>query len=251
MKAAYLDDAEPAAVSHAVRDVLERRGALVSEHLHSRVRFRGLTPGELSWSREGYVGIYQHTGERDVELRLLLRARWPYRMLWTVALLNVLAALTVIVTNPSGTVWFLAAFTMGFALLTAGILYVGTLRSVRAEERALLSDFETAIHEGIAGAHLLSEDEAELQRLEAELDGEIARRRLAAERKADGDGFRARRKPSFSLRPFRKTPPSTRVEPSVPVAVRDASDDELSQRRAELLRRKAELEARRREMETR
>lgn len=248
MKAAFLDDAEPVAVSHAVRDVLEQRGALVSEHLHSRVRFRGLTPGKYAWSRDGYVGIYQNTGERSVEVRLLLRARWPYRILLGVATLNVLGIIATIALQPSGTVFFLVAFLAAFALLAAGVLYLGTLKHVRAEERALMDAFEAEFQKDIAGASILDQEEAELRRLEAELEGEIARRRVKAQRK--GEPRLRVPKPSFSLRPNRKTP--TAVAPTAggarSVEVQDASDDDLAARREELLRRKAELEARRETM---
>lgn len=238
MKTAFLDDAEPEAVSHAVRAVLERRGALVSEHLHSRVRFRGLVPQKLSWAREGYVGIYQRTGEREVEVRLLLRAAWPFRILWTVALLNVVTAVLVAIINPSGTVWFVAAFLCAFALLVAAILYLGTLKHVRAEERAIMDDFEAELQTGIEGASVLDEEARALAQAEAELDAEIARRRLAKTRASEPRAAR----PRFSLRPGKKRPASPSEE-DVPVA--DASTGELEARRAELLRRKAELEARR------
>ena len=248
VKAAFVEDAEPEAVSHAVRDVLERRGALVNEHLHSRVRFRGLQPEKHAWSRAGYVGIYQRTGERDVEVRLILRAQWPYRILVTVALLNVLGILTTIVLQPSGTVFFSVAFLAAFALLTAAILYVGTLKHVREEERALMEDFETEFHADVPGARVLDEEERELAELEAELDAEIERRRLAERRKREPKPARAKPAfPSFTLRPGAKKPKST--EPRA--AVREASDEDLEARRARLLARKAELEAKRREIEQR
>lgn len=242
VKAAFLDDAEPDQVSHAVRDVVERKGGLVSEHLHSRVRFRGLAPGRYAWNREGYVGIYQRTGERDVEVRLILRARWPYRLLWLVALANVIAAVATILTNPPGTVWFLVAFTCAFALLVASILYLNTLRHVRSEERALMDDFETEFQKDIEGASVLDQEAAELKRLELELEGEIEKRRLDRARK---DAPPAEKRPRFSLRPGKKPKAPERREPSAPTA--EASDDELAARREALLKRKAEIEAKRRD----
>ena len=242
VKAAFLDDAEPAAVSHAVRDVLERRGALVSEHLHSRVRFRGLVPTKLSWSREGYVGIYQRTGEREVEVRLLLRATWPFRILWTVALFNVIAAILVATTGQSGTTWFVTAFVCAFALLVATILYVGTLKHVRAEERGIMDEFEAELQKDLDGASVLDEEARRLAQQEAELDAEIARRRLDKTRANEPRPKRGL--PKFSLRPGKKQPEAPAEDAPV-----ETSSSELEARRAELLRRKAELEARRQQQQ--
>lgn len=251
MKAAYLDSADPEEVSHAVREVLERRGALVSEHLHSRVRFRGLVPARHTWSREGYVGIYQHTGEREVEVRLLLRARWPWRILWTVALVNVLGALAVLITQPSGTVWFLVAFTEALALLVAGIIYVQTLRPVRREERDLMEEMEAELARDIEGVSVLDDEARTLAQQEAELEGEIARRRIERARKAESANGASRggfRLPKFSLRP-KRAQSADDAEPEGELA--ESSDAELAAKRQQILARKAELEARRREMEQR
>ena len=254
VKAAYLDHADPAQVAHAVRDVLERRGALVSEHLHSRVRFRGLTPARHTWSREGYVGIYQRLGEREVEVRLLLRARWPWRLLWTVALANVLAVVAILATRPSGTMVFLATFLMAFALLVAGIVYLQTWRPVRREERELMDEMEAEFQRDISGVRVVDDEARALAEAEAELAGEIERRRLARERREHplpkAKGAR------FSLRPGRKPEPAADA-PAPPAAAEagsvlsEYSDEQLEDRRRDLLRRKAELEARRREMERR
>lgn len=228
MRSAYLDDADPDTLSHAVRGVLERRGALVTEHRHSRVLFRGLRPHAMSWSRQGYVGIYQAVGEREAEVRLLLRAMWPWRILWTVSLLNVVILLATILTNPPGTVWSTLAILCGLALIAAGLVYVGTLKSVREDEGALMEEFEAALR-AIPDVDVETDEARELRELEAELEGEITKRRIEANRAPREKGRR------FSLRPGRKgeTPAAEAEDPDA--------------RRERLLARKEELEAKLRE----
>lgn len=226
MRSAYLDDADPEALSHAVRGVLERRGALVTEHRHSRVRFAAYRPHAMSWSRYGYVGIYQALGEREAEVRLLVRAKWPWRILWTVCIVNVLLLAAAIATNPPGTVWSTLAILGGLALVVAAVLYVGTMKSVREDERGMMADFE-AEFEKIPDVDVETDEERELRELEAELEGEITRRRLEKARPPKEKGKR------FSLRPGKKG---------------DAASDESPEaRRDRLLARKAELEAKLRE----
>lgn len=226
MRAAYLDDAEPEAISHAVRDVLEKRGALISQHRHSRVKFHGLKPHPLSWPRAGYVGIFQHLGEREAEVRLILRARIPWRVLWTVCIVNVALLLLAILTDPAPTTWTVLAIFGGLALVAAAVLYTGTIKSVRNEERDIMEEFERALRT-IPDVDIEREEERELRALEAELEGEITRRRIEAARPPREKGRR------FSLRPGRKGAPEASAE----------------ERREQLLRRKAELEARKRERE--
>lgn len=227
MRSAFLDDAQPEAISHAVRDVLEKRGALVSEHRHSRIRFHGLRPSALSWSRAGYVGIYQALGESEAEVRLHLRARWPRRILITVATVNVVVFLLTASLNPPGTTWSVLAILTGLALIAAGVVHVGTLKGVRDEERALMLDLEAAFRQ-LPDAEVASDEERELRALEAELEGELVARRIERARPAPEKGRR------FGLRPKK-----AEAEPE------DAAD--VDARRAQLLARKAELEARRRE----
>lgn len=221
VRSAYLDDAEPEAISHAIRAVLERRGAMVTEHRHSRVRFEGLRSHALTWSRAGYVGIYQAQGEREAEVRLQLRARWPWRLLLTVAITNVALLVFAIITNPPGTTWSILAILGGLALIATSMVHIGTLRSVRAEEKDLMDDLDTELAH-IPDVEILTDEERELRTLESELEGEIVKRRLDADRPAKEKGSR------FTLKPK----PST------------ASQED---RRAQLLARKAELEARKAE----
>lgn len=226
MRSAFLDDARSEALTHAVRDVLERRGALVSEHRHSRVRFQGPpSPHRLTWAREGYVGVYQPHGEAQAEVRLILRARWPWRILVGVAAASLATFLVTLAVNPSGTTWSVLAILCGFALLASGIVYVNTLKSVREEERRLMEDIEAALHHEVPDARVETEEERELRELEAELEGEITQRRVVGARPPPEKGRR------FSLRP------------------RAAQTESAEDKRARLLARKAELEARRREQD--
>lgn len=233
MRSAFLDDAEPEAISHAVRNVLERRGALISEHRHSRVRFHGLRPHTLSWSRAGYVGIYQHLGEREAEVRLRLRARWPWRLLWSVALTNVLITVGAFAIGPPGTTWSVLAILTALALITAAVIYVATIKSVRAEESALIQDFEAEFSR-IPDVEVMSDEARELAALEAELEAEIVRRRIEANRSPKEKREKGTR---FSLFPKKEKAPSME------------EDGSPEARRERLLARKAELEARLRERE--
>ena len=205
MQRAFLDDAEPAAVSHAVRQVLDRDGrALVSEHVSSRVKFQ-LRPSTASWARAGYVGIYQHVGEKEVEVRLALRARWPSRILGGVAIADVAIVLLTFLLNPPGTTWFLLSVITGLALLVAGLLYLNTLRSVRTEERDLMERFEAELMAESVAPAVETDEQRALAEVEAALEGEVTMRRVAAERKATSKPAREPREsrlkmPKFSLR---------------------------------------------------
>jgi hypothetical protein len=218
VRSAFLDDAAPEVISRALRSVLDRRGALVTEHRHSRIRFTGLKPHALSWSRVGYVGIYQALGEREAEVRLQLRARWPWRILLTIASVNVAILLFTILLDPPGTTWSVLAILTGFALVVASVLYIATLRSVRAEEETLMDEFDVELGR-LPDIEVVRDEERELQELEAELEGEIVRRKLDANRLPRGKGSR--------FRWGSKTAPEGSTE----------------ERRARLLARKAELEA--------
>ena len=226
MQQAFLDQAEQTSVSHAIRDVLEKRGALVTEHVSSRVRFH-LAGSRLEWQREGYVGVYQRLGEKDVEVRLVLRAKWPHRILWTVALVDVLGALLTFVLNPPGTTWFVVAFLEGTALLVAGLLYLNTWTSAREEERALMREFEAEFHTDAVAVVIEGADEREQRDAEAALQGEVEMVRVERDRKAAPKPERKpARAPKFKLGLRKKEP--------------EESPDET---RARLLARKAELEA--------
>lgn len=248
MKRAFLEDARPADVSHAVRDVVERQGFLVSEHVSARVRFRGVPEGaKHEWSRNGYVGIYQRVGEREVEVRLQMRAMWPWRILLTVASVNVVVALAIFVTDPPANTWVFAAAVGGFALLVAGLLYVNTLAPTRHEERRLMQDMEAEFARVLPDLRLMGDEERALHEAELELEGEVMARRVALARKAEGPAPRPARKGfRFNLLPGKKAPPPPPVRTGdVATAPGESPAESLEARRARLLARKAELEAQR------
>lgn len=287
MRAAYLDDARQDLVSQATREVLARRGALVSDHSGSRVLFRGYKPGgRWTWDRGGYVGIYQHVGEREVEVRLLLRARWPYRLLWTAAILNVVAAIATIALNPPGTTWFSVAALGGFSLLVTGLLYVNTWRPVWREEQELMEALEAEYQRDLTGADLETEEEREVRLLEESLEGELARQRVAALKAAEPKPakralslprprFNLSRKPQEAAPAAEDEPREVAAAPAAapaatgaapsrfafpklgrkraadapPAGAPPAEAESLEEKKARLLARKAELEARQREAE--
>lgn len=227
MKRAFLDDARPEDVAHAVRRVVEQRGGLVAEHVRSRVRFTAHPQGK-AWLRDGYVGLYQPLGESSVELRLLLRARWPWRLFWGVALANLVLAALLVALNPDGNTWFLAAFVGGFALLVAGLVHLNTLLPVREEEKAWLEAFEAELRQELPTSGLEDDVAREQREAELALEGEVTQLRLD---KARRNAPRAEKGKRFSLRPG-KNPPA---------------EESADEKRARLLARKAELEARQRE----
>lgn len=248
MKAAFLDEAEPSAVSHAVRDVLERHGALVTEHVTSRVRFHSLSGGSgWSWTRAGYVGIYQPYGEKEVEVRLALRARWPHRILWTVASINVIVWLVTLLVNPPGTTWFVLAALTGLALVVAGIVHLNTWSGVARQEAQLMEEFEAELRKTGAGAAIERDEARRLRDAEAALAGEVERVRVERARKAEPKPAKTKTpKPARSGGP--KLSFGRKKDPAAPPqADSEADDDDESPeaKRARLLALKAELERRR------
>lgn len=247
MQAAFLDDAQPAAISHAVRDVLERRGALISEHVSSRVRFHSLPTGSKhTWTREGYVGIYQHVGEKEVEVRMTLRARWPQRLFWMTALATLLITIVTFVLDPPGTTWFFLAFVTGLALLITGLLYMNTWRSAREQERALMLEFESEFAKDHVAARLVTLEERELQAAEEALEGEVERVRVTQGRKNARRPPKRERKEKAAKEPkpartagFKLSFGKKRDE----TETQEAPAETPEEKRARLLARKAELEA--------
>lgn len=204
MRSAFLEDADPAAVSQAVRRVLDERGALVREHTSTRIRFTAQAPdGAWSWTRSGYVGVFQRYAERDVEVRLLLRARWPHRIFWGTAAVVLAACLVTVLANLPGTMWFLTSMLGGLALLVATLLYMNTWRAVREEERALMQALEAGFQAGGVATALEQEEARELRDLEAALEAEVERRRVDRDVKAAKAVEKAnapRKRPAFKLR---------------------------------------------------
>lgn len=235
VKRAFLDEANPQEVSHAVRSVVEARGALVAEHLSSRVRFTDRPQGK-AFLRDGYVGIYQPYGEPQVELRLVLRARWPWLILWSVALVDLVMALLFFIVAPEGNAWIVGAALGGFALLAAALVHLNTLQPIREEESAWLAAFEDALRRELPEASVEDATAHEQREAELELEGEIAERRLARARKS---APKAPKAPKAAKPPGKRFALLPRKEPVPAAPPEESAEDRLARLRA----RKAELEA--------
>jgi hypothetical protein len=134
-------------------------------------------------------------------MRLALRARWPSRILGWVALADLVIAVGMFVLDPilapPGTTWFLLAVLTGLALVVAGIVYLNTLRPVRAEERALMDAIEAELVAGRVAPAIETDEARALREAEAALEGEVARRRVEAARKSEP---KPEKKARFALR---------------------------------------------------
>ncbi len=209
MKVAYVEDSVPERVSAVIQDVLTSRGAILTEHTPSHVRFEGLPwplvpprdgdddaeprppSRSLSFDRGGYVGTYQHTGETDVEVRLSLRAHGPARAFWRLVLVELIVALAIIIWNPTAAVWLVSAAVLYVILAVAFLVYLGTWRTSLTAERALFDLFLVSLRERAGelaaedeeGAAVLTERELKLRRFDEEVEAEILKKRLADERK--------------------------------------------------------------------
>lgn len=244
MQAAFLDEADPAAISQVVRGVLDRRGALISEHVSHRIRFASMESGSAwSWNRAGYVGIYQHYGEKSCEVRLDLRAAWPNRVLWMVAAANVLIWILTFVLNPPGTTWFVLAFLTGMALLIAGLVSLNTWRSVRAQEKDLMAEFEREFEQQNVSPTLLTAEARAIAAAEAQLEGEIARSAARAARKSQPKPVQLKvEKPAKILGASKLKLPFGKKKSDDEASAEPASDEDADAKRARLLALKAEIE---------
>lgn len=186
MKTAYLEDANQDAVSEAVTTRLKERDALVTVHTHSRVRFEGLTTGErYSFPRSGYVGVYHHTGESEVELRLKLDARLPARLFYGTCIAIPVAFALLLALDAEAGLWSGTTIFLGFAFVATLLLYVGTFRATRRLERELFDDLLSFVRAiPLAPREVVSEEDRELSEFEAALEAEVLERRLAEERKS-------------------------------------------------------------------
>ncbi len=175
MKVAFVEDADPERVSETIQATLKSRGAILTEHTPSHIRFEGVewplplpdesrtrdsaadaaadppdadaraaSPakrdvprGARSFLRGGYVGTYQHAGEHDVEVRLKVFAQGPVRWFWRAVVIELVIALIVIVWNPPATIWIGTAVLLYLSLALAFLVYVGTWRTSRRAEQAL------------------------------------------------------------------------------------------------------------------
>lgn len=235
MKTAYLEDADQAAVAAAVADLIRARGGLVTEATHSHVRFEGLNPGrEYSFSKGGYVGVYHHVGEKEVELRLRVEASVPARIFWWTVLADLVGAILLFVLGPSGSVWVSLGALMYAAFLAALLLYVGTFRSTWHVERELFQEFLDRVRElpNVRGGVETREERAEREFNEA-VEGELAARAVRAERKAQSSAP----KPAKERRALKVSLPFAR-KPAPPAESPEEKRARLARLREEIERRK-------------
>ncbi|HWG90370.1 MAG TPA: hypothetical protein VNZ52_05915 [Candidatus Thermoplasmatota archaeon] len=184
MKVAYVEDAEQKAVSDVIVQVIEESQGLIDEQTRSHIEFEGMNPeANYSFSRGGYVGTYQHTGERDVEVRLEVVALGPQRLFWRSVWGALLVAIGYFILLPSDNdVWILGAVALSLLLLTTGLLYVGTFRESRLLELRLYGRVVERLR--AEGFSVLTDDQMEERDLEARIEGELAERERRERRKA-------------------------------------------------------------------
>lgn len=242
MRIAFLEDADQARVAEAVVGVLKDRGALVTEHTHSHVRFEGLDSGsEYAFEKGGYVGVYQHAGEREVELRVRVDAPGPRRAFWWTTGASAATAVLFFILNPSGSLWVSVGTLLWAAFLGTLVVYLGTWRSSWRLESTLLDALvERFRADGEFARHVQKLEDRELARLEDEIEAEILDARLKGRRKATtlaagGASTDAPPKERRGLRDRFRRAPTADAAPSV------------DEKRARLDALRAERERRRRE----
>lgn len=238
MKTAYLEDANQDAVSEAVTTRLKERDALVTVHTHSRVRFEGLSTGErYAFPRAGYVGVYHHTGESDVELRLRLDARLPARLFYGTCVAIPVAFAVLLALDAAAGLWSGATILLGFAFVATLLLYVGTFRATRKLERELFEDLLSFVRAiPLAPREVVSEEDRELREFEAALEAEVLERRLAEDRRSRPVAAAPKQQAGAARFPF------GRKREAAPAP---APDESPEAKRARLLAKREELERKR------
>lgn len=181
MKVAHVQDADQREVSEAIAEVIAERGGLVLEQTPSHLKFEGLNPdSQYSFPKGGYAGTYQHTGERDVEVRIEVAALGPQRLFWRTVWTELIAVIAFFLWNPDdATLWIYAAALLGGILLLVGMLYVGTWRSSHALEEDL---YRAVLAHLRSERTVLSDEEMERRILEEEIEGELAKRETSPRR---------------------------------------------------------------------
>lgn len=259
MKTAYLADANQDAVSEAVTERLKAKDALVTLHTHSHVRFEALSTGEAyAFPRSGYVGVFHHTGESDVEMRLKLDARLPARVFFATCGVIIVTFLVLLATNADAGLWSGLSILLGIAFIVTLLLYVGTFRATRALERALFDDLLEHVRAiPQAPREVVSEEDKELARFEDELEAEVLERRLATERKSRpvaARSFRRTTEPDVSGERERNVTAAPKQSIGSRFALRKAkpaapanAPESAEAKRARLIAAREELERRKRE----
>lgn len=160
----YVEEAEQARISEGVAKVVREMGGVVDTHTPSVVEFEHLNPGgRYSFSKAGYVGIYQRFGERGLELVLQVFAVSPYRLFWTTVVLELLVVGLIFGAGPPIAVWFLASLVLWAALVAAALIYLGTWYSSRQLEAEMLDRVRTEVGRGRSVLTPMELEEKELR----------------------------------------------------------------------------------------
>lgn len=204
-----LPEAKPAEAGKMVREVLERRGALLDEQTHSHVVFEGVEVGG-GFKRGGYVGTYQAVGDQRVEVLAQAWATAPRRLFWGTVAAQVVIVLALFAASPPSAVWFLAGLALWAWLGLAALLYYLTFRGSLALEDELAS----ALRERFRGAGLdVWDEEQQLERrIRDKLAGELKQRELAT---LPPPAPKARPKPPLRAKPARSRGGKPAPEPPV------------------------------------
>lgn len=172
-----LAEAPQAEVNHQVREELEGRGALLDERTRARTVFEGIaTAGGLK--RGGYVGVYQPLGDKGAEVYLQGWATAARRAWWITVGVQFAIVLLMFATSPPSAAWYNAALVLWPWLGAAGLLYYLTFRGSRELEDDLAAALATRF--AAKGWALVTEEQQLEQRVRERLEGERARRDLAA-----------------------------------------------------------------------
>ncbi len=243
MKLAYLKEADQEEVARTVREVLQNRGARITEHTRSHTRFDGVRDDDSGFTKGGYVGTYQHVGEREMQLRFDVKATITRRMLWRTVTVELLVLLLLLLWNPSPNTWVVAGALLWIVLVATALLHLLTRRSSNRLEEMLLD----ATLEELQGAttEALRQEDRELQRLEEEVEAQVLGERLKAKRRQSADGTDDTGDPSDSegerrdllerIRGLRERIASARAEDE------DAGEPDPDEARREKLERIQEL----------
>lgn len=179
MRHAVVPDADRELVRETILRLLRDANAEVPEATHSHVRFRGWNPkGEFAFDRAGYVGIHGHAGEKELDLRVLARARGPRRAFVAASAAGLVAAVLLFALQPVPGVWILATALLWPAWIAAAVVAFAARRVDRELEDALYTTVVASLR--AEGQTVLTEAEVLRRDFEAGVEGEVAERRLRA-----------------------------------------------------------------------
>ncbi|HVL87336.1 MAG TPA: hypothetical protein VM681_04910 [Candidatus Thermoplasmatota archaeon] len=134
----FVDEGEQAKVAEAAARVAGDVGAVVTTKTPAVVEFVDWRPGEGSFARQGYVGIYQKFGDPELQILVDVAAESARRLFWTTVLLELLVIALVFALAPPISAWFAASVVLWAAFVVVALVYVGTWRLSGLLEREFL-----------------------------------------------------------------------------------------------------------------